>query len=102
MVTSRRVVRASPSFFADLDTQLPQERTVDGVPSAHDFLTFDLFDCLDTFALRFDDLPRLEPGRADVRLLVTSGVAVSRFAIVGRLEPDQTISLIALETDRTW
>jgi hypothetical protein len=97
-VATRRLVRAATSFFTDLDDQLPQSRSDSGEPTAHDFLVVDLIDVLDKIATRFDDLPLLGDD-FDVRVLVAAGMLVPRFAVVARLDPDDTIALIALEID---
>jgi len=39
---ARRIVRATASFFQDLDRQLGPERGADGEPSSNDFQVFDL------------------------------------------------------------
>lgn len=40
MTPSRREVRATASFFEDLDRQLPSERKADGEPSTNDFQVY--------------------------------------------------------------
>lgn len=99
MASARRPVRAAPSFFADLDEQLPPERSPDGGPSAHDFLVYDLLRAVEVFTTDFDDLPALFAGREDYRVLIAAGVFVPRFAVVGRLASDGAIELIELDID---
>ena len=99
MTGERRTVRTTQSFFEDLDRQLPAERGADGEPSAHDFQVFELLRIVEVFATRFDELPTLIPGRADYRILITTGVLVPRLAVVGQLVADNAIELIELDVD---
>jgi len=65
-VTSpRRAVRATRTFFEDLDRHLGAERGPNGEPSAHDFQVFELLRIVEMFATPFDDLPQLIPGRPE-------------------------------------
>jgi len=96
---TRRVVRVSADFFRDLDHALPGERGPDGHPSAIDFQTFELLRIVDHFAVSFDDLPELFPGRSDYRFLVAAGMLVPRFSVVGRLAADGAVELVQLEID---
>jgi len=95
----RRTVRTTQSFFEDLDRQLPSERGPNGEPSAHDFQVFELLRIVEVFATAFDDLPTLIPGRDDYRILITTGILVSRLAVVGQLVSDNAIELIELDLD---
>lgn len=52
MSIDRRTVRATASFFSDLDRLLPPERTTDDQPSRSDFQTSALR-IVDQFALGF-------------------------------------------------
>jgi hypothetical protein len=72
----RREVRATLDFFHDLDPQLPSERGPDGEPSTSDFQTFELLDIVEEFAVDFDELPALIPGRDDYRILISTGIVV--------------------------
>jgi hypothetical protein len=92
-------VRADPSFFADLDDLLPAERGPSGEPSAHDFLAFDLLRVVEVFTSDFDGLPTLFEDRDDYRVLITAGVVVPRFAVVGRLAADDAVELLELDVD---
>jgi hypothetical protein len=96
---TRRTVRATPSFFVDLDRQLPAERGPEGEPSTNDFQVFELLRIVERFAVGFDDLPRLIPGRDDYRILVAVGVLVPRFSVVGQLAPDGAVELVQLDID---
>jgi len=95
----RRAVRATATFFEDLDRQLGDERGPNGEPSAHDFQVFELLRIVEVFATRFDELPQLIPGRAEYRILIAAGVLVPRIAAVGQLAPDGAVELIELDVD---
>jgi hypothetical protein len=49
---------------------------------------FELLRIVERFAVGFDDLPRLFPDRDDYRILITAGVLMPRFSVVGQLAPD--------------
>jgi hypothetical protein len=70
-----------------------------GEPSTNDFQTLELLRIVERFAIGFDELPELIPGRSDYRILVATGVLVSRFAVVGQLAPDGAVELIQLDLD---
>jgi len=91
--------RATASFFEDLDGQLGPERGANGEPSSNDFQVFDLLRIVDRFATSFDDLPELIPGRADYRILISMGMLVPRFAVVGQLASDGAVELVQLDLD---
>lgn len=99
MTAQRRRVRATATFFEDLDAQLGPERGRSGEPSAQDFLVFELLRIVEVFAARFDQLPELIPGRPHYRLLIGAGLLVPRFAVVGQLAADGAIELVELELD---
>ena len=99
MTGERRTVRTTQSFFEDLDRQLPAERRPNGEPSAHDFQVFELLRIVEVFATAFDELPALISGRADYRILITTGILVPRIAVVGQLVADDAIELIELDVD---
>ena len=42
------------------------------------------------------------PGRADYRVLVSAGVLVPHFAVVGQLAPDGAGELVQLDIDLHW
>jgi hypothetical protein len=86
--STRRTVRATQWFFEDLDRQLPAERGPAGQPSTNDFQVFELLRIVERFAIGFDELPRLIPGRDDYRILIAVGVLLLRFSVVGELAPD--------------
>ena len=98
MRPDRRSVRATADFFADLDRQLPPERT-DDRPSRSDFQTYELLRIVDQFALGFDSMTPAIPGRTDYRLLMISGLVVPRISVVGQLAPDGAVELVQLDLD---
>ncbi|MDZ4828094.1 MAG: hypothetical protein SGJ13_16775 [Actinomycetota bacterium] len=99
MTLPRRAVRATATFFADLDYQLGAERGPNGEPSAHDFQVFELLRIVELFATRFDALPQLIPGRPEYRVLIVAGVLVPRMSVVGQPAPDGAVELVELELD---
>ena len=101
-MTDRRPVRATYGFFEDLDRQLDSERGPNGEPSIADFQTIELLRVVDRFAVQFDDLPELIPGRSDYRVLLTSGVLVRALNVVGQLASDGAIELVSIDTDLSW
>ena len=99
MTAQRRNVRATTTFFEDLDAQLGPERGPNGEPSAHDFQVFELLRIVEVFATRFDGLPELIAGRPQYRVLIGAGVLVPHFAVVGQLAADGAVELVELELD---
>lgn len=99
MSPTRRIVRATPRFFEDLDRQLRDERGPNGEPSANDFQVFELIRIVDRFAVNFDDLPRLISEREDYRVLVMSGTLVAGFSVIGQLAADGAVELVQLDID---
>src|SRR5262245_23400741 len=98
-MTVRRVVRATASFFDDLDRQLPTEPGPNGEPSAHDSQVFELLRIVEEIATGFDQLPSLFPVREDYRILITTGLLVARFSIVAQLATDGAVELVELDLD---
>jgi len=98
----RRPVRATLGFFHDLDRQLPSERGPGGEPSTSDFQTFELLAIIEVFAARFDELPALITGRDDYRILVSTGVVVRAYRVVGQTVADGAVELISLDVDTDW
>ena len=99
MRPDRRVVRATPRIFEDLDRQLRVERGPNGEPSTNDFQVFELIRIVDRFAVDFDELPRMIPERDDYRVLVMSGTLVPGFSVIGQLATDGAIELMQLDID---
>lgn len=65
---------------------------------------FELLRIIEQFAVGFDRLPALIPGRDDDRILISVGVLVTAFAVVGQLAPDGAVELLQLDIDlgRPW
>lgn len=99
MSERRRTVRATARFFEDLDRQLPSERGSAGEPSANDFQVFELLRIVERFAVGFDELPPLIPGRDDYRILIAAGSLVTAFSVIGQLAPDGAVELVQLDID---
>ncbi|MBT8241300.1 MAG: hypothetical protein KJN63_08745, partial [Acidimicrobiia bacterium] len=66
------------------------------------FQTIELLRVVDRFAVQFDDLPELIPGRSDYRVLLTSGVLVRALNVVGQLASDGAIELVSIDIDLSW
>ncbi len=99
MSGDRRTVRTTSQFFEDLDRQLPSERGSHGEPSAHDFQVYELLRVVEQFALEFDSMAELIPGRPDYRILIATGLLVPRFAVIGQLASDGAVELVRLRLD---
>lgn len=99
MSTDRREVRATLDFFHDLDRQLLSERGPNGEPSTSDFQTFELLEIVERFAVGFDELPALIPGRNDYRILISTGIVVRAYTVIGQASSDGAIELISLDLD---
>lgn len=99
MSTGRRTVRTTQQFFEDLDRQLPAERGPHGEPSIHDFQVYELLRIVEQFAVEWDTLTELIPGRADYRIVVAAGLLVPRFAVTGQLASDEAVELVRLRLD---
>ncbi len=61
---------------------------------------YELFEIIEKFATGFDDLPALIPGREDYRVLISTGLLLSAYSVVGQLAADGAVELVALELDR--
>jgi hypothetical protein len=97
----RRIVRASPAFFVDLDRQLGPDRGPHGEPSATDFLVIELPAVVERFATDFEALPEAVEGVADARMVIGVGRVVRAFAVYGLLMSDDSVELIGIEIDTT-
>jgi hypothetical protein len=97
--SDRKTVRATLGFFDDLDRQLTHERGPNGEPSVGDFQVHELLLITERFALDFDQLPLLIPGRSDYRILIATGKLIVAFSVVGQLMPDGAIELLRLDLD---
>lgn len=99
MSGGRREVRASQTFFEELDHQLGDERGPRGEPSSYDFQSHDLFGIVERFAADWDRMPELIAGRSDYRVLVGTGMLVAGFVVTGQLVSDGAIELVSIEID---
>jgi hypothetical protein len=95
----RRQVRATREFFEKLDDLLPAARGADGTPSRSDFQSYELLHIVDLFATRWDELPRLIPGRHDYRCVIVKGQLVAVICVNGQEASDGAIELTDLEID---
>ena len=98
-MNERRPVRVDSRFLDQLDAQLREERGPNGEPSRIDFLRFELPSIEDDFALRFDELAEIIPGRPDYRIVITTGRLVSAISIVGQALADGSVLLLGVELD---
>lgn len=95
----RREVRATQSFFAQLDELLGDERGSRGEPNSYDFQSHELFAIIERFAEDWERLPRLIAGRDDYRILIGTGMLVAAFSVTGQLAPDDAVELTSIEID---
>jgi len=95
----RREVRATLDFFHDLDRQLRSERGPNGAPSTSDFQTFELLEIVEKFANDFDELPPLIAGRDDYRVMISTGVVVRAYTVIGQATANGSVELISLDLD---
>ncbi len=104
MSEERLTVRVALAFFEDLDRQLTPERGPLGQPSAADFQSSELVEIVDRFATGFEALPELIVGRSDYRVLMSTGILVRAYTVIGQLAPDGAIELNSLEIDlgQSW
>jgi hypothetical protein len=98
---TRRIVRASPAFFVDLDRQLGPDRGPNGEPSATDFLVIELPAVVERFATEFEALPEAVEGVTEARMVIGIGRLVRAFAVYGLLMSDDSVELIGIEIDTT-
>ncbi len=96
---TRRIVRAGPAFFDDLDRQLGPDRGPNGEPSATDFLVIEVPGLVEVFATRFELLPEAIEGVAEARMAIGTGELVRAFAVYGLLMADDSVELIGVEID---
>jgi hypothetical protein len=65
----------------------------------HAFAARDLPDAVERFALEWDDLPTLIPGRPEYRLLIGVGQVVAFYAIEAQLAPEGAVELVSVTID---
>jgi hypothetical protein len=100
-VTPRRV-RLLPEFFHALDQQLSDERGPHGEPSRYDFLSVELPQIMEEFALYWDTLPPSIPGRDDYRIMIRRGRLVSSYSVEAQLSLSGVIELVDVALQLTW
>ncbi|MBK6870382.1 MAG: hypothetical protein IPJ14_06835 [Kineosporiaceae bacterium] len=100
----RRIVRATPDFFAVIDAQLGDERGANDEPTSAEFEAYELLAIVEKFATGWDTLPEQFPGRPEYRLLIQAGRVVPMIAVVGQLAPDGAVELvdITIDLDGPW
>jgi hypothetical protein len=102
-VTSpRRLVRPLPDFLLDLDHQLGEERGPHDEPSRYDFLSLELPGIMETFAVRWDDLPPLIRGRSDYRILIGTWRLVPAYSVEAQLSPRGIVELVRIDLQLAW
>lgn len=99
MSEKRLTVRVALAFFEDLDRQLGPERGPLGEPSAADFQASELIEIVDRFANGFEELPEPIVGRRDYRVLMSTGILVRAYTVIGQRAADGAIELTSLELD---
>lgn len=92
-----RIIRFLESFFDDLDSQLPAERSADGEPSATDFLLYELPRLRDQLASDFDGNTLALPGLAPLRMMIGAGTLVHSVAIYAYIDANDDVAAIALD-----
>lgn len=97
MSEARRAVRATTSFFDDLDRQIPSERGPPVNPQPMTSRSSKLIRIVDRFATGLDDLPELIPGRSDYRILISAEMIVALFAVVGQVAHYGAVELVQLD-----
>ncbi len=100
-MTERRNVRTTDTFEADIDRQLPEERTQSGTPTRFDFLLYEVNLIVEEFATRFDELPTIVGAPDNVRSLIGQGRLVQLYFVAGRLNEDNVIELQTIDIE-TW
>ncbi len=92
-----RIVRFLPSFFDDLDSHLPVERSPGGEPSATDFLLYELPRLRDQLASDFVGNTLAFPGLAPLRMMIATGTLVHSVAIYAYIDANDDVVVVALD-----
>ena len=95
---TRRRFTVLPEFFDRLDLLLPSERADSGIPSATDFIVYDLSPILDALAEDYESETLPLPGTTE-RAVVASGITAKYIAITVRLGSDERIEVVSIELD---
>lgn len=96
---AERVVRFHETFFDDLDELLPPERSADGLPSATDFLLYDLPRLRDLLAADYESNTLAIDGWDDLRIFVQSGTLVRTVALYVTATPLEVL-VLSVEIER--
>ena len=99
-VSERRRVVVADELLYTVDAVLPQAPTA-GRPSRAQFISTDLLEAVEQFAVGWDDLAPLIRGRDDYRVLISRGRLVYAFVVEGQPASDGTIELVSIELDVT-
>lgn len=100
-MTPRRV-RPLPEFFHALDQQLSDERGPNGEPSRYDFLSLELPEIMEEFALYWDVLPPSIPSRTDYRIMIRRGHLVPAYSVEAQLSLSGVIELVDIALQMIW
>ena len=95
----RRQVRVAERFFDQLDRVLPDERTVGGLPSATDFLLYEMPRLIERLATDYEDVTLPVESEPGLRVLVTSGILVRYIAVYATVAADGAVDILGLEVD---
>lgn len=98
-MTRRRQVRVAEGFFDQLDRVLPDERTVGGLPSATDFLLYEMPRLIERLATDYEGVTLPVESEPGLRVLITSGILVSHIAVYATVAADEAVDILALELD---
>lgn len=98
-MTERRLVRVTEQFFDRLDDLFPEVRTVEGDPSAADFLLHELPNVIEKLATDFESAAMLTGGEPDVRVLIAAGLLVPYYGVYAALVEDGSVEIFWLDID---
>ncbi len=93
-----RVVRFTEPCFADLDSQLSDERTATD-PSKSDFRLHDVPRLGDRLAQEFEANTLPAVGNEPIRVLIEHGLLVAEMALYAYLGNDDVVPVIAVELE---
>ncbi len=96
---NRRVVRFTELFFANLDEQLPAERSVNGRPSVTDFIVFDIPTLRDRLAEDLEGCTTTIPPGHNVRAYIGHGSLVSYFIAYVILRADDVVEVVDIDVE---
>jgi hypothetical protein len=91
----RRTVRITEDFWVALELALPTGKEL----TWHAFASIDLPDVLERFAVEWDTLLPLIPGRSDYRILIGTGRVVVAYSVEAQLAPDGAVELVTVTVD---